>query len=273
MTRFSSIATRISLTLAMCSPVVLSHELARAQATAAPPAALVTGEQGKKLGGPKSSTVPTTANQQAGEPTKAEDSAWMLRTAASLAGVIVLIFGVAFVVKKVARQQGGLMASLGPGGRAPSGLLEVLGRYPVARGTTLVLLKLDRRVLLVCQTTGRRLGPGTSMNTLSEITDADEVASILVKSRDEEGESLAKKFESMLGSFGGKSATVTVESKPVSMPRPASGLAEMLRGGSKSKPTVKPAAPAKPLTKAQAIATLEARLQTLRTQGSKEKAA
>ena len=86
---------------------------------------------------------------------------------------------------------GGLASQIGAGGRAPSGVLEVLGRFPVARGQTLVLLKMDRRILL--------LGMGTAgFSTLAEITDPDEVASLLVKTRDDEGETLAAKFNAML---------------------------------------------------------------------------
>jgi len=69
--------------------------------------------------------------------------------------------------------------------------MEVLARYPVARGTTLVLLKVDRRVLVLCQTQ-------EGFTTLSEIADPDDVASILIKTRDDEESSLAAKFSSML---------------------------------------------------------------------------
>lgn len=270
--RSSHISSRFVLLLAFGPLATVACGLANAQSSAPKLVSSVPGEQGKKLGGSPQAITTTTIAPTSGASTS-DDSAWLLRTAASLVGVVVLIVGTAFVVKKVARQQGGLMASLGPGGRAPSGVLQVLGRYPIARGTSLVLLKLDRRVLLLCQSTGRRLGQGTSMSTLSEITDADEVASILVKSRDEEGESLAKKFESMLGSFGGKGTAATIEPKPALLPRPTNNLADMLRKGSKPPAATNPAAPTKPLTKAQAIAALESRLHALRAQSTKEKAA
>lgn len=238
------------------------------------PASLASAEQSKKLGSPKSQPTPTPPATSAPESANADDSPWMLRTGAALAAVILLIFATAYVLKRVARRQGGLIASLGPGGRAPSGLLEILGRYPVARGTTLVLLKVDRRVLLLCQSAGKRFATGAAMSTLTEIIDPDDVASILVKARDEEGDSLAKKFESMLGAFGSKGTPVaSIEPKPTPSPRAAVALADMLRGSSKGKTPAKPSVPAKPLTKAQAIAALEARLQSLRTQGAKEKAA
>jgi hypothetical protein len=76
-------------------------------------------------------------------------------------------------------------------------VLEVLGRYPVGRGANLVLLKLDRRVLLLCQLHGKG-GPQGAMSTLCEITDPEEVASILVKTRDAQGETLARKFQGVL---------------------------------------------------------------------------
>jgi hypothetical protein len=107
------------------------------------------------------------------------------KTAVWLALVILVIAGVAFVTRRAALKSGGLWAALGPGGRAPSGILEVLGRYPVGRGCTLVLLKLDRRILLVSQSSGGKLS-GVTMTTLAEVTDIEDVASILLKTRDAE---------------------------------------------------------------------------------------
>jgi hypothetical protein len=108
-----------------------------------------------------------------------------------------LILGGAGGLRYLARRQGGLMASMGPGGRAPTGLMEVLGRYPVARGQTLVLIKLDRRVLLLSQSVGGRAGGG-GFTTLSEITDPDDVASILMRSREESGDSISHRFKNFL---------------------------------------------------------------------------
>jgi hypothetical protein len=133
--------------------------------------------------------------------TKAVSKGWrdLLATALPLSAVIALIFGVSAVVRRTMRHNGGLMSQLGAGGRAPSGVLEVLGRYPVSRGLTLVVLKLDRRVLLVNQTAGRGFaGVGAGMSTLTEITDPDEVASIVSKMRDRAGESISRKFHATL---------------------------------------------------------------------------
>lgn len=118
-----------------------------------------------------------------------------VRTTVVLGGVVAVILGLAMGVRVLARRHGGLMAACGAGGRSPSGVLSVLGRYPIARGQTLLLLQFDRRVLLVGQTTGRS---GARLATLAEMTDADEVASVLVKSRDESGESVAQKFREIV---------------------------------------------------------------------------
>jgi hypothetical protein len=77
-------------------------------------------------------------------------------------------------------------------------VLEILGRYPVGRGTTLILLKMDRRILLLSQCGGGKLGRGAGMTTLSEVSDPEDVASILLKTRDEEQSTLAQRFQSML---------------------------------------------------------------------------
>lgn len=130
-------------------------------------------------------------------PSQPSSSGHMIQTVLTLAVVIGVIVLVGVGVKKLARAKGGLLAELGAGGRAPAGVLEVLGRYPVSRGSMLVLLKLDRRILLLCQTQGRR-GSGPGMSTLCEITDPEEVAAILLKTREEEGDSLAKRFQTML---------------------------------------------------------------------------
>lgn len=93
----------------------------------------------------------------------------------------------------------GLRAALrrfgGPltGGR-PSGVLEVLGRFPAGRGQHLVLLKLGRRIVLAHQTKG-------TMLPLSEISDADEVADLLAKIEAGSRQTQSRKFQSILGSL------------------------------------------------------------------------
>lgn len=156
--------------------------------------------ESKPLGTPKTRPAPWTT-APANSPVAAQNPAslaGMVRTVLSLAGVVAIIVGLAFAFKRLSRGSGGLMNQLGAGGRAPSGVLSILGRYPVARGTTLVLLKVDRRVILLCQSAGKGLTAGCTMQTLSEFTDPEDVASILLKTRDEEEASLAHRFEAML---------------------------------------------------------------------------
>lgn len=128
------------------------------------------------------------------EPTAAPPSVLSspaVRTISALTLVLSLIFGLRSVIRAGGRRAGGVASALGAAGRAPSGVLSVLGRYPVGKGATLVLLQLDRRVLLLSQT-------GAGFTTLCELTDADDVASVVRKTADDEGASLAKRFSSML---------------------------------------------------------------------------
>lgn len=116
------------------------------------------------------------------------------QTVGALAVVIGLILILRFVFVKLSGTAGGIRAQLGAAGKAPSGVLFVLGRYPVSRGMSLVLLQLDQRVLLLSQTSA-------GFHTLAELSDPSEVASIIQKTRDESGESLSAKFSGMLKQF------------------------------------------------------------------------
>jgi hypothetical protein len=122
------------------------------------------------------------------------------QTIIALGGVLLLIFGIAQFYKRLARTQGGLAGKIGAGGSAPSGILEVIGRYPISTGLTLVVLKFDRRVLLVSSSAGTRgkHARNAAMQTLCELTDPEDVASILLKSRSASGESIASSFERAL---------------------------------------------------------------------------
>lgn len=131
----------------------------------------------------RSAETPTSPRSIASDP--------VARTLGSLAFVIAIIFGLRWFLTRASRITGGLRSQLGAGGRAPAGILQILARYPIARGQTLVLLKLDRRVLLLNQTP-------EGFKTLSEVVDVDEVASILRACRDEEGLSMASRFSSLL---------------------------------------------------------------------------
>lgn len=111
--------------------------------------------------------------------------------------VIGLVVATAYVVRRAARMGGGLATAIGAGGRAPSGLLEVLGRYPVARGQSLVVIKLDRRVLLLSHASPCK-GDGGGFTTLCQIDAPEDVAAILMKVNDADGEAASNQFEQAL---------------------------------------------------------------------------
>ena len=139
------------------------------------------------------------ASESSGSSTSRVDLPGLGKTAMSLGLVVGLIVALSVGIRFVARRGQGIMAAMGPAGRAPAGVLEILGRYPISRGQTLVLLKIDRRILLLCQGSGVRMGAG--LTTLCEIVDPEEVASILLRTRDEDGDSISDRFRSALHRF------------------------------------------------------------------------
>jgi flagellar biogenesis protein FliO len=140
----------------------------------------------------------TTVARDADAAARAGTASQAMTTVGALILVVALILAAASVFRRLARQHGSLAGGFSAGGRSPAGLLSVLGRYPIAGGQTLVLLKVDRRVLLLSQTRSGRFGASVNLSTLCEITEAEDVASILTKANDEDGRSLAKTFERVL---------------------------------------------------------------------------
>jgi flagellar biogenesis protein FliO len=87
----------------------------------------------------------------------------LIRVGAALGAVL----AIAVIAARIGRRFGG-------GGRMgrPAGVLEIMARYPVGRGQHLLVLRFDRRLLLVHQAGGR-------MERIAEVAAADEVASLL----------------------------------------------------------------------------------------------
>lgn len=112
---------------------------------------------------------------------------WLLRTVGGLGFVLAILFLLRPLLKRLAGPLGSA--------RAPSGVIEALARYPFGKGQFLVLLKLDTRILLICQTS-------QGSNVITEMSDPDEVASILRRVHDEKGESFNRKLESILRDTG-----------------------------------------------------------------------
>ncbi|HEX2839059.1 MAG TPA: flagellar biosynthetic protein FliO [Phycisphaerales bacterium] len=139
-----------------------------------------------------------------------------LRTGGALAAVLVLVAGCALGFKQLAKK-GVLPSTLVAGARAPSGLLEVLARYPMGGGQSLVVLKFDRRILLVCQSAGKALRRGGgAMNLIAELSEPEDVASVLLKVRGAEQAAMAEKFQRMLASEDDAAERTLAPARPVS---------------------------------------------------------
>lgn len=150
------------------SAAVLALSAAGGPATAASTAPAAAPAQPRaKAGGPESRPVaPAEAGDVEGGRVSRDSGGsvggW-LRTLAALAIVVVLIFAVRWVLRRLA-----------PGARArrlPEAV-EVLARTSVSARQQLLLVRLGRRLVLV------GCGP-EGMSTLSEVTDADEVSALL----------------------------------------------------------------------------------------------
>ncbi len=156
----------------------------------------------RPLGAPRERTQPLASSADTTE--RSAIPSGMTRTILSLAGVLFVIFALAHLAKRVAKSSGSLTAKLGAGGEAPSGLVEILGRYPIAPKLTLVVMRFDRRILLLEHahgSRGRRSSSG-SMRTLTELTDPEDVASVVRKVQSASPSSHARQFERTLRQLG-----------------------------------------------------------------------
>ncbi len=116
---------------------------------------------------------------------------------------LAVILGLLVLMRLLFKRASG---SLGGGGR-PSGVLEVLARYPIARGQYLLVLKMARRILLVHHS-------GASMTTLSELTDSEEVAALLARMESGSRSREAAKFRSQLTAFEGEHERIALDGDP-----------------------------------------------------------
>ena len=91
-------------------------------------------------------------------------------TALALAGTLAAIFAMRWVVKRFGGGFGGAFGKA----RRPSGVVEVLARYPFARGHHIVLIKVARRVLVTHQS-------AQGIQTLSEFSSPSEVADLIAR--------------------------------------------------------------------------------------------
>ena len=129
-----------------------------------------------------------------------------LQVGGGLAVVLVLLWMIRAMIRRSGRGSSGLAARAG----APSGVLSVLARYPVARGQQVLLLGVGQRILVVHQSQG-------SMRTLSEVVDDDEVLALRMQVNGQERSKTEADFSSTV--------TRALERKPDGpLLRPVAGM-------------------------------------------------
>ncbi len=144
--------------------------------------------QGRPLGLAAKALAPAEASKASARAIPADENglvATVLPTAGALAAVLVAILGAKWGAQKL-----GLRLT---SARRPSGVVEILARYPIAKGQQVMLIKIARRVLVVHQSSA-------GMRTLSELASAEEVADLMA--RIEAGDRATKdpRFEATLQS-------------------------------------------------------------------------
>jgi flagellar biogenesis protein FliO len=150
------------------------------------------GPESKALGEPNALFSARPAEEPAeatsGHPLKAIDPRENELT--RVIGALAAVLGLLMLLRLFLKRASGALA----GGGRPSGVLEILARYPIARGQSLQLMKIGRRILLVHQS-------GTSMSTLTEVTDGEEVAALLARMEAGARSREALRFKSALRTF------------------------------------------------------------------------
>lgn len=105
---------------------------------------------------------------------------------------LAVVIGLIALLRWVGRRVFGVA---GPGRSTRA--VQVLSRSPLSPKQNLVLIRVGRRLLVVAD-------GGGAMNTLSEITDADEVAALLGQLQDDHNDRAIKTFGNLFGKMRGK---------------------------------------------------------------------
>lgn len=123
-------------------------------------------------------------------------------------GALALVIGLIFVLRSVFRR------SMGAGAMTnSSAVVQVLTRCLISPRQQLVLLRVGRRLIVAADCNGQ-------LSALSEITDPDEVATLVGELRDEKLSAASKSFGGLLGCFRrGMSDESDVDEEPVHSPR------------------------------------------------------
>ena len=108
-----------------------------------------------------------------------------------VSAALAIVLGLIVIARSFARRSGKLMGAIS----RPSGVVEVLARYPLGgRGQHLILLKVARRIVLLHQS-------GAAMTVVTEMQDPDEVAALLSRMEAGSDSRSAAKFRSTLEQF------------------------------------------------------------------------
>jgi flagellar biogenesis protein FliO len=181
---FRRLARPISLFVAILA-LLICVDISHAQTTqpAAPPPPQQQGRfENVPLGGTPRSANSADSNTSADEKqSNGGNSADLLKVVLALAVVLSLIFA----LKWAGRRYFAGAAAVGT-----SRAVQVLHRTPISPKQQLMLVQVGRRVIVVANT-------GVQMNSLCEISDADEVAELIGQIRQEKGDSITKTFSSL----------------------------------------------------------------------------
>lgn len=141
-------------------------------------------------------------------------------------GALAVVIGLILLGRAFLRRAGGGGGGVMSGGERPSGVVEILARYPVARGQQMILMKIARRIVLLHHA-------GTTMTPISEITDTDEVAGLLGRMEAGSNQRSAAKFRQTLAEFHAEHETATRFARPRSLPRGETQVIDLTRSQGK----------------------------------------
>lgn len=141
-----------------------------------------------RAGTPPKKLFPGSAGNRsapAPRPSSGLDSSWILHTLVALGLVIGLIFLLRAGLSRV---------HVRGNGRAESPVLEVLSRVRIAPRSQVLLIRLGHRVLVVGES-------ASGLNTLADVEDAEEVATLLRAVAVDRGRAMGSGFKSLLRRF------------------------------------------------------------------------
>jgi len=117
-------------------------------------------------------------------------------------GALGIVIGLIFVLR-----WGGRFLFPGAAGRGASRAIEVLSRSPLSPKQQVLLIRVGRRLVVVGDT-------GSQMNALCEITDPDEIASLVGQLRDEKSSATPRAFGALFGTSRGMFEAATDVAPP-----------------------------------------------------------